>query len=283
MSSTRSGGGSADPIYVVGRSDAETQRLIRQAAFREPLTRRLFTEAGITEGMKVLDLGSGAGDVAFLAADLVGATGSVLGVDADPEVVRTARARAEAAGLTNVEFIEDDLRAVDPGESFDAIVGRFVLMYLPDPGGALRTATKHLRPGGTIAIQECNWARDSLLAHPPTPLWEQTWSLMCETVRRAGVEMQMGYKLHRSFVEAELPQPEMLLQSKVVSGSDTDAHEYAADTLGSMMPLLVRFGIAIEEEVEIETVAQRLREETLASGSVVKISDVVSAHARTAS
>lgn len=272
-----------DPIYVMERSDTETQRLIRQATFREPLTRRLFTEAGMTEGMTVLDLGSGAGDVAFLAAELVGPTGSVVGVDADPEVLRTARARAEHAELRNVEFIEDDLRAVDPSQVVDAIVGRFVLMYLSDPAAALRAVTKHLRPGGIVAVQEVNWMQDSLVTYPSTPLWERTWSWMCETVREAGVERHMGYKLHRSFLEAGLPQPQMLLESKVASSSDTDAHEYAADTLRNMLPMLVNFGIATEEEVDIDTLAQRLHAETVASGGVIKITDVISAHAHTAS
>lgn len=283
MRSRQSGLASADPTYVMERNDIETQRLIRQAAFREPLTRRLFTEAGITQGMQVLDLGSGAGDVAFLAAEFVGPTGSVVGVDADPEVLRTARARAAAADLSNVEFIEHDLRAVDPGAGFDAVVGRFVLMYLSDPAAALRAVRRHLRAGGTVALQEVNWMQDSLVAYPPTPLWERTWSWMREAVRQAGVERHMGYKLHRSFLDAGLPEPEMLLQSKVVSSSDPDAYEYAANTLRNMLPMLVKFGIATEEEVDIETLAQRLHAETVASGGVVKASDVISAHARTAS
>ena len=73
-----------DPAYVVGRSEGEARRLERQAELFELPTRRLFEAAGISSGMKVLDLGSGAGDVAFLAAELVGPTGRVVGVDLDP-------------------------------------------------------------------------------------------------------------------------------------------------------------------------------------------------------
>jgi SAM-dependent methyltransferase len=79
--------GSVDPTYVWGRSDEEMTRLRRQAKFAEHATRRLFEDAGITTGMKVPDLGSGAGDVAFLAADLVGPTGRVVGVDLNPSLV----------------------------------------------------------------------------------------------------------------------------------------------------------------------------------------------------
>lgn len=84
----------ADPIYFMGRSAQETQRLIMQTSLYDGHTRHLLEQAGITSGMKVLDVGSGAGDVAFLAARLVGATGSIVGVDHDPSVLEVARARA---------------------------------------------------------------------------------------------------------------------------------------------------------------------------------------------
>ena len=62
----------ADPAYVFERSVDEYQRLTQQAALFEPMTERLFRDAGVTSGMRVLDLGSGVGDVAFLAARIVG-------------------------------------------------------------------------------------------------------------------------------------------------------------------------------------------------------------------
>ena len=58
----------ADPVYVMGRSEDETRRLELQAELFEPLTRHLFEDAGVRPGMRVLDIGSGVGDVSFLAA-----------------------------------------------------------------------------------------------------------------------------------------------------------------------------------------------------------------------
>src|SRR5271169_5913231 len=73
-------GGEAErqAYYVLGRSAEEVERLQSQAAFIRPFTERLFRDAGIARGMKVLDLGSGAGDVALLAARLVGQEGTVV-------------------------------------------------------------------------------------------------------------------------------------------------------------------------------------------------------------
>jgi cyclopropane fatty-acyl-phospholipid synthase-like methyltransferase len=74
--------GSIPPqAYVLGHSQRVTDRLKAQARLIDPITRRFFGEAGIEEGMRVLDVGSGAGDVALLAAELVGASGAVVGVD----------------------------------------------------------------------------------------------------------------------------------------------------------------------------------------------------------
>jgi ubiquinone/menaquinone biosynthesis C-methylase UbiE len=147
MSDTRS-----DPTYWFERTDAESRRLIRQSEWYDPSTRRFFMEAGIGPGMSVLDIGSGAGDVAMLAAELVGPSGRVLGLDLNPAGLAVARERAAAAGLTNVEFIEADARAVPPGQTFDAAVGRIVLMYMADPAGTLRAVARAVNPGGRRCV-----------------------------------------------------------------------------------------------------------------------------------
>ena len=90
--------------YVFGHSDAELQRLIDQSRFLGDLTEQVLRQAGLGPGMRVLDIGCGAGDVSFLAASLVGATGSVLGIDKSPEAVALAHKRAVQAGLSNVQF-----------------------------------------------------------------------------------------------------------------------------------------------------------------------------------
>jgi 2-polyprenyl-3-methyl-5-hydroxy-6-metoxy-1,4-benzoquinol methylase len=76
--------------YILGHSEREIARLKAQAAELDPITRRFLLEAGIVPGMRVLDVGSGAGDVAFLAAELVGATGEVVGVDLAPAAIEVA-------------------------------------------------------------------------------------------------------------------------------------------------------------------------------------------------
>src|SRR5512139_3415689 len=95
--------------YALGYSDGELQRLIRQSALYAELTETLLRSAGIGEGMRVLDVGCGAGCVSLLVAGLVGPAGAVVGVDRSPEAIALARRRADGAGLRNVEFLQDDL------------------------------------------------------------------------------------------------------------------------------------------------------------------------------
>jgi 2-polyprenyl-3-methyl-5-hydroxy-6-metoxy-1,4-benzoquinol methylase len=90
--------------YVLGHSQREIRRLMTQAAILRPVTERLLRNVKIAPGMRVLDLGCGAGDVSMLVAESVGPTGLVVGIDRNQEVLALAGERARAAGLRQVSF-----------------------------------------------------------------------------------------------------------------------------------------------------------------------------------
>src|SRR5437899_1304619 len=121
-------GKQAEDTYVLGRSEHETRRLADQGEFHALPLRHFLEDAGVGPEMKVLDVGSGVGDVAIAAAKLVGPSGSVVGVEMNAPLVDTARERARAAGLDNVTFRVADVREpLGQDQEFDALVGRFVL------------------------------------------------------------------------------------------------------------------------------------------------------------
>jgi ubiquinone/menaquinone biosynthesis C-methylase UbiE len=154
--------------YVLGDADLEHERLIRQAAIFNPFTERLFRDAGIGPGQRILDIGSGVGDVAMLAAKMVGATGEVVGVERDVSTLAKARSRVAEARLPNVSFMELDVADVMSDEPFDAVIGRLILQFLPNPGAVVRSLSTLVRPGGVIAFQECYWGPLlQLTAHLP--------------------------------------------------------------------------------------------------------------------
>src|SRR6266581_6975720 len=175
--------------YPLGNTDAEHERLIRQAARVAPITERFFREAGIGSGQRVLDIGSGVGDVAMLCARLVGPSGEVVGIERDPRSISRARTRAADAGLRNVTFTQSDVAQFPSDKPFDAAVGRYILQFLPDPVEILRSLSQRVRPGGVIAFQEGSWAPFVLLsAH--LPLWSASVSLLHEASLRSGVKLE---------------------------------------------------------------------------------------------
>ena len=268
--------------YLMGRTPEEMQRLQRQAQLLGLPLRRLFEQAGITPGMRVLDVGSGAGDVAMLAASMVGLGGAVVGVELNPTLLDTARARAQEAGLPNVTFLAEDIESIQLDTEFDAIVGRAILLYLRDPVGTLRELAKHLRPGGVVAFQEADMARVATVpAHPPCQLWEQVFFWSLEAFRRAKVPLRMGLDLYRVFQDAGLPAPQMSCEGIIGAGPDWPGYAYYAETVRSLLPRILKLGIATEEEIAIETLAERLRAEATSQRSVLRGHDLISAWTHT--
>jgi len=272
----------ATPTYLLEQDAREFRRLILQSETLNPFTRRLLADAGIAEGMRVLDAGCGARDVALLVAEMVGPSGAVLGVDRSGGALSVARSRSEAMGLTNVSFREGDLVTMARDGDFDAIVARLVLIHAPDPAALLRALTRYLRPGGIVAFQEWSFPQTSFRCAPSLNLWHQYWGWIRRTMECAGVQKQIGDELHRIFPAAGLPLPQLRLEAPVLVGPDPGPYEWSAETLRSMLPMTEKLGIATADEVGIDTLAERLRTETLAANAVVKFPDLISAWTRAA-
>ena len=270
-----------DVTYTLGRTSHETTRLIEQSKIYGESTRLLLCElADISLGMRVLDIGSGAGDVALMVGEMVGNSGQVVGVDVNPAILETARQRAANAGLKNVEFITGDARTLDFEDKFDALVGRFVLMYMADPVMALKKLITHLKPDGIVAFQEPEYTLYPAVSHPNTPLMNQLYRWILEVFDHSGAHLDMGIGLYRAFVEVGLPPPEMHLHAPIGAEGDWTGYRYMGTIFQSLLPLIEKYGIATVEEVGIETLAERLRNEVLLSKRPFFLPLHVTAHTR---
>jgi len=259
---------SVTPSYGLGHADFELERLKVQARLVEPITRRFMVEAGIEAGMRVLDVGSGVGDVALLAAQLVSATGEVIGTDRASIPLAVAAERANAQSLNNVEFRNGDPTEMTFDAPFDAVVGRYVLMYQADPAAMVRKLVAHLRPGGIVVFHEPY--RDGVRSFPPVPSYDRGWQLVDDTFRGTGADPIMGIKLHATFTAAGLPSPTMRMECAIAGGPDCSDHvHFEVDPVRTLLPEMERLGLATAAEIDIDTYADRVRDELIATGGVI--------------
>ncbi len=179
-----------------------------------------------------------------------------------------------------VSFVESDLTALVLDDNFDAVVGRYILHHLRDPVLVLRQLVRHLCPGGIVAFQEADLTRLGTSV-PPVPLFEQVGEWIKEPFRREGLDLQFGMRLYRVFLDAGLPAPQIHCESFLGAGPDWPWYDVMAGRVGSVLPLLLKYGLVTAEEVEISTLAQRLRDTAVAGASVVMAPDLVSAWTRT--
>lgn len=265
--------------YLLGHSEAEQRRLQGQHRLYSPFTRQLFVEAGIKPGMRVLDVGSGAGDVALLAAELVGSTGHVTGLELNPTMLQAARLRAARAGYTNVEFIEDNAENPLLDEKFDAVVGRWVLMWLNNPVAALRNLVRLVKPGGLVIFQESIF--QDALAFPASEVVEQA-----KEVYRILNSLQppdrhaMGLSLHKLYQQAGLPAPTLRVDAAAGGGADWEGYQLLEDTLRSLLPALQKIAPEIVAKIQIETFAARLRDDITRQQGAMMLVPVVGAWAK---
>jgi ubiquinone/menaquinone biosynthesis C-methylase UbiE len=263
--------------YALGYTNAEHDRLIRQAARIAPITERLFHDAGIGPGQRVLDLGSGVGDVTMLLARLVGPSGQVVGIERDANSIARAKARVASAGLRNVSFTQTDVNQIVSDKPFDAAVGRFILMFLPDPVSVLRSLSELVRPGGVLAFQEPSWV-PFLAFSARLPLWSSVVSSIHQTFLRSGVNPEMGPALYGMFQEVGLPAPAMHMETPL--GSDAEFTRLISDILGSLRPLAQQHNVPLEMLGDLDTLPDRVQAEIAASNTVVSFVPLVAAWSR---
>jgi tRNA A58 N-methylase Trm61 len=266
------------PTYVLGHSDSELARLERQAALFAPITREVLLRAGLGSGSRVLDLGCGAGDVSFLAAQIVGPTGRVVGVDRAPEAIAAARRRAATRGLTQVRFLETPLDALE-SEEVDAVIGRFVLMHQPDPAATLAHASKCVRRGGAVVMVESHLEglTPAWQSWPASAAYAQVIDLMRRTITAAGGRTDMGLRLRSTFLDAGLGEPELAAHAVLAGDTIPALCRYWADSLRSVAPVAARLGIAGISEADASRWEGAMQRELSAPGAVMAAPLVITA------
>lgn len=182
--------------YPLERRAGEIERLDAQGRALAADADAMLARIGVAPGWRCLDLGCGPGGITGLMSARVGAAGRVVGLDADPVFVALARARAAAAGLANVEYVEGDAyRTAFAAASFDLVHLRFVASTAGEPERLIAEAIRLARPGGVVALQDPDMA--SLVCHPPHPAWEALRTAMVDAFTAVGADISLARRSFR--------------------------------------------------------------------------------------
>ncbi|MGC4115188.1 MAG: methyltransferase domain-containing protein [Myxococcales bacterium] len=232
------------------------------------MTKRFLAEAGISRGMRAIEIGCGGGEVTQLLAELVGPSGAVVAVDCNLEFLAIARKRMEEHQLNNVQFVPADV-AGDLSElgslrreSYDALAGRRVLMYLPDPAEVLRRLSAWLRRDALVVFEET----DSTVIPArlePRPGHDRALGWLRQMLVAERANTSMGFCLPATLDRAGL-RFERVRAEAVIEGQGS---QYPlAQLLRLMQARVVAAGIATESE--LTSLAAQLDEESRAPTSV---------------
>jgi ubiquinone/menaquinone biosynthesis C-methylase UbiE len=189
--------------YFLGHSRAEQERLQQQAEQLGPESVRLFDDIGLSEGARVLEIGCGPRGCLDLLSARVGSSGSVVGVETSDQAVALARELVAERGLGNVEVLCGDARSTGLSNgSFDLVTARLVLVNVPNPEQIVREAVALVRPGGSVAFHEVDWA--AMICDPPSQAWSSLVDLLVAYTQRNGMDLFIGRRLPRMLRDAGL-------------------------------------------------------------------------------
>jgi SAM-dependent methyltransferase len=245
-----------------GHNDRERRRLALQASILNPFTEQLLRRAGVASGMHVLDVGCGVGDLAIMAAQLVGHQGRVTALDLDQPALDIGRERAREKGLANVSFAHSNIDDYRPGRAFDAVIGRHILLHTANPLNALQKACGFLREGGVAVFHEYDF---SVIhpAYPACPLREKIFKFYQDFFCRA-VQGDIGTRLFHLFLEAGFTAPDCRVDYPIDGGADSPFYEWMAESMRSILPRAQSHGMEEDIDLNPDTLAHRLREEAVA-------------------
>jgi hypothetical protein len=161
----------------------------------------------------------------------------------------------------------------------DAVVGRWVLMHVAEPAAIIEHVAALLRPGGIVAFQDSDFTYPPRM-FPEVPLAGRIHQIIRPRQIPGGPQIAMGSGLFKAFLDAGLPAPQTRVETLMGGGPDWAGYDYLAETLRSLLPVIERFAPTDLTGLDIDTLAERLREEATEHCAVQLLPIVVGAWAR---
>ncbi|MGA1864880.1 MAG: class I SAM-dependent methyltransferase [bacterium] len=180
--------------YILGVGQKGSERLQRLDDILGPYSRRFLLDAGLAQGIKVIEFGCGTGNMTKWIAEQIGPAGSIVAVDSSEEQVNIARDRCAKLGKNRIEFIVSSAEAlVLPDDSFDLAYARLFLMHLREPKQILKKMHEILRSKGILITEEPN--AKSLFTYSSGTIFERINEVLLKMGEKLGLDFEIGDKL----------------------------------------------------------------------------------------
>ena len=232
--------------YIIRGGAAGRERLRLLSRAMAPFTGALFDDAGIANGMRVLDIGCGGGDVTQELARRVGPKGRVLGMDMDAVEIEIARKEAVALGTANIEYRAGNVLTDTIAERFDGVYARFLLSHLAMPEQGLRRMMAALEPNGLLVVEDVDFSGH--FCRPERKSFDDYVRWYEQSARRRGVDCHIGPRLPAMLMDAGLK----VLGARAVNPAAVDGpiKQMGAATLAAIADSVVQEGLATRDAVE---------------------------------
>ncbi|MGC8668530.1 MAG: class I SAM-dependent methyltransferase [Chthonomonadales bacterium] len=185
-------------VLATGEGAAARLRVVHQVHGAD--TRRLLIRAGLSRGMHAVDMGCGVGVITRWMARRVGPSGSATGVDISSEQIAAAQAATPAGRVQFFTAPAEDTGL--PGDTYDFVYCRFLLMHSASPEGCLREMKRIARPGGLIVCEEGDFTAP--FCDPPSEAFDRSFALYRALGAHRGLDFCIGRRLYRLFLQLEL-------------------------------------------------------------------------------
>jgi len=254
------------PHYSLGSTDAEHRRLIALASHEEERVVDACRRARVGTGAIALDLGCGPLGALGALANVVGAEGTVVGVDANAAALTRARSLL-ADAFPQIRFLEADVHRVTTSDlgidGADLVYSRLMLLHQPDPATTLTHVARLLRPGGAfIAHEASDLPMHAPAAEPHVPAMTRVWELVIAAARARGARTDFARKGRDFITRAGLTiESHCAYAVHYPSAIGIDIPRVA---LQSLRPVIAQHGLASEDEVaqlDRELEAAKLRDD----------------------
>ena len=255
--------------YILGHSEREIRRLMHQAAILRPITERLLRARGSATACGSSTWAAGPATSRCSPRSWSAASGSVVGIDRNPDVIAVARERARTAGLRHVDFEEASVEAFSDPEPFDAVIGRYVLIHQADPAAFIRAAADLVRPGGVVAFHELCIHGQVVQSLPSVSLWQQAGRMDPDGVPGRGATSRCGRSADRALLPRRPAAADLVLRvpRRWRRGFATQCLDRGHSR--ELLPQLARMRVLTADTIAIETFETRLRDAVVEARSQI--------------